>query len=66
MENMGQSDRTSNLRYALEVLDEYKHLGLDNQYANKLHEILERQLGEAGELASCCPAQPIRLPNDNG
>jgi len=56
------SDRASDVRYALEVLDEYSHLGLDEEYASKLREILERQLEATGGTVSCRPAEAIRFP----
>ena len=44
------------LRYALEVLDEYEHLGLDANHANKLRNILVRRIRETDESESCGPA----------
>ena len=55
-------DPAEELREALEVLEEYCHLGLDDEHANKLRKILERRIGEAEETESCCPAQPVRFP----
>ena len=63
IETLSPTDIASDLRYALEVLDEYHHLGLDAEHANKLRNILIRRIGEANESDSCCPAQPIRWPN---
>ena len=62
MQTAVHSDPAGELRYALEVLDEYSHLGLDDQYAAKLREILERRIEETEESLSCCPAQPIHFP----
>lgn len=50
------------LRYALEIMEEYTHLGLDDEYASKLREILQRHINEAEEALSCFPAHPIRFP----
>lgn len=66
METATHSDPTVELRYALEVLEEYCHLGLDDAYAMKLRGILERQITEAEEAPSCCPANPIRFPVATG
>jgi len=63
MQTRSLSDHAGDLRYALQVLDEYSHLGLDDEHANKLREILERQLNERDECSSCPPAQPIRFPS---
>ena len=48
------------LRYALDVMEESSHLGLDDQAANKLRAILLRRIKQA-ELASR-PAEPVRFP----
>jgi hypothetical protein len=63
MQTQPSSEHVSDLRYALDVLEEYSHLGLDDEYANKLREILERQLDETDETVSCSPAQPVRFPS---
>ena len=62
METVTHSDPAGELRFALDVLDEYSHLGLDEEYATRLREILERRISEAEEAVSCCPAQPVRFP----
>ena len=62
MQTQPTSAHASDLRYALAVLEEYSHLGLDDEYANKLREILERQLEDTDDAASCSPAQPVRFP----
>ena len=62
METTLKSDPAGELRFALDVLDEYSHLGLDDEYATRLREILERRISDAEESASCCPAQPVRFP----
>ena len=62
MQTQPASAHASDLRYALDVLEEYSHLGLDDEYANKLREILERQLEETDPTVSCSPAQPVRFP----
>ncbi len=50
------------LRYALEVMEEYSHLGLDNEAASKLRSILLRRINEAETALSCRPAAPVRFP----
>lgn len=62
METLSPSGYASDIRYALEVLEEYEHLGLDEEYASKLRDILQRQIDEAEEAVSCCPAHPVRFP----
>ena len=63
MQSQPASNHVSDIRYALAVLEEYSHLGLDDEYANKLREILERQLEETEQTASCCPPAPVRFPS---
>jgi hypothetical protein len=58
------SDPATDLRYALDVMEEYSHLGLDDQYATKLRDILLRQISEAEEALSCRPAGPVRFPEE--
>jgi hypothetical protein len=62
METTLTSEYASDLRFALDVLDEYSHLGLDDQYATQLREILERRICEAEDAPSCSSAQPVRFP----
>lgn len=50
------------LRYALDVMEEYSHLGLDDEAAGKLRRILLRRIEEAECALSCRPAAPIRFP----
>jgi len=47
------------LRYALDVMEENSHLGLDDEAANRLRSILLRRIKQA-ELTSR-PAEPVRL-----
>ena len=54
----------SDLRYALEVLDEYQHLGLDEEHVSKLRHILKRQIKCTEELVSCGPSQLIQVPGE--
>ena|SRR6516165_7392483 len=61
METAIQSDPAVDFRYALDVLEEYSHLGLDDEYATKLREILLHRISEAEETPSCLPAHPIRF-----
>jgi hypothetical protein len=62
METTLKSDPSGELRFALDVLDEYSHLGLDDEYATRLRKILEHRISDAEESVSCCPAQPARFP----
>jgi hypothetical protein len=49
------------LRYALDVMEENSHLGLDDEAANRLRDILLRRIKQA-ELTSR-PSEPVRLAN---
>jgi hypothetical protein len=55
-------DVVTELRYALDVMEEYSHLGLDNEAADKLRRILLRRIDEAEGAISCRPAAPVRFP----
>lgn len=55
-------DLVKDLRYALDVMEEYSHLGLDDQHAGKLREILQRNIAEAEDALSCSPAEPVHFP----
>jgi hypothetical protein len=54
-----RDDAAEDLRYALEVMEEYSHLGLDDEYAGKLRDILVRRIEHAETPLS--PAQRVRL-----
>ena len=41
------------LRFAIDVMDEYSHLGLDSEHASKLRTLMQRQIVEA---FNCRPA----------
>jgi hypothetical protein len=55
-------DHANELRYALDVMEEYSHLGLDDEAAGKLRRILVRRIMEAESALSCRPAAPVRFP----
>ena len=57
-------DLVTELRYALDVMEEYSHLGLDSEAASKLRSILLRRIDEAEAAISCRPAAPVRFPNE--
>jgi hypothetical protein len=48
------------LRYALDVMEENSHLGLDDEAANKLRNILLRRIKQAELTAR--PAEAVRFP----
>lgn len=54
-------DLANELRYALEVMEENTHLGLDDEAAGKLRTILQRRISEAEAALSCRPVSPIRF-----
>lgn len=54
-------DLVNELRYALDVMEEYSHLGLDNESAGRLRSILVRRINEAEAALSSRPAAPARI-----
>jgi hypothetical protein len=62
MEATTVANPVTELRYALEVMEEYSHLGLDDEAAGKLRTILVRRIREAEKKLSCRPAEPVRFP----
>jgi hypothetical protein len=56
------SDAATDLHYALDVMEEYSHLGLDDDYTRKLRRILLRRIKEAEAGVSMEPTDPVRLP----
>jgi hypothetical protein len=61
METTTSSDAATDLRYALDVMEEYSHLGLDDEFAGKLKQILLKRIKEAETAVSVDPAQPARF-----
>ena len=61
MQTTPNSDVATELRYALDVMEEYWHLGLDDEYASKLREILLKHIEEAEAALSVNPAHPVRF-----
>ena len=62
MDTRTKSDLVDDLRYALDVMEESSHLGLDNEAAGRLREILTRRIEDAHASVSCSPAVPVRFP----
>jgi hypothetical protein len=58
METTTNSDAATDLRYALDVMEEYSHLGLDDEFAGKLKQILVKRIKEAEAAVSAEAAQP--------
>ena len=50
------------LRYALDVMEENSHLGLDDEAATRLRNILLRRIKEAETVVSVRPTSPVRFP----
>lgn len=63
LDTVQKLDPATELRFALDVMEEYSHLGLDDEYAGKLRDILQRHIEDAEESLSCCPAQPVQFPD---
>jgi hypothetical protein len=57
-----KSDLVSDLRYALDVMEENSHLGLDAEAACKLREILIRQIDDAHATVSSPSPFPVHFP----
>jgi hypothetical protein len=55
-------DLVKELRYALDVMEENSHLGLDDDAAGRLRAILLRRIEEAENAASVRTAAPVRFP----
>lgn len=62
LDTKSKSELVSDLRYALDVMEEYSHLGLDDEAASKLREIIVRQIDDARAGLSCFPPAPFRSP----
>lgn len=50
------------LRFALDVMEENSHLGLDDETAKRLRSILVRRIRQAEESAMARPTEPVRFP----
>lgn len=62
LNTISRSDAATELRYALDVMEEYSHLGLDDEHAGKLRDILVKRIEEAETALSVRPAHPVRFP----
>ena len=65
MNNLVNPQLAEELRFALDVMEEYAHLGLDDATASKLRHILLRRINEAEVARSSRPAAPVRFPISN-
>ena len=54
-------DLANELRYALDVLEENGHLGLDDEAASKIRSILVRRISQAEQTVSSTPGAPVRF-----
>ncbi|MBS1804979.1 MAG: hypothetical protein JST28_16595 [Acidobacteria bacterium] len=61
MNTIARTDAATELRYALDVMEEYSHLGLDDEFAGKLRDILVKRIEEAEGALSEEPAHPVRF-----
>ena len=62
LDTKSKSELVSDLRYALDLMEEYSHLGLDDEAASKLREILVRQIDDTRAGLSCGSPMPVRFP----
>ena len=58
-------DAVTELRFALDVMEEYSHLGLDDEAANRLRNILLRRIDEAEAAVSSKSAAPVRYSRED-
>ena len=49
------------LRFAIKVMDEHSHLGLDSEYASKLRTLMLRQIEKAGTPKACRSADVVPI-----
>jgi len=61
MDTLVHPDLANELHYALDVMEEYSHLGLDDERASVLRNILRRRIAEAEAALSSRPAAPARI-----
>ena len=61
MEIISPEELASDFRYALEVMEESDHLGLDVEHASLLHDILQRRIDEA----SAAFAASVTIPSSS-
>ena len=63
------AELASDFRFALDVMEESDHLGLDDEHARLLHDILERRIAEANAAFSSKRSvrrvEPLPLPIDS-
>ena len=52
---------SADLRFALNVLDEESHLGLDSEYALQLQTVILKQIEQAEEVRKRRPVSEIRV-----
>jgi hypothetical protein len=63
MVNARQNPEVANeLRYALDVMEEHSHLGLDAEAAGKLRTILLRRISQAESAESAGATAPVHFP----
>jgi hypothetical protein len=53
------------LRYALDVMEENAHLGLDDEAAKRLRSILLRRIKQAESSVSTRHAEPVPFPSED-
>ena len=63
LDTKSKSELVTDLRYTLDVMEEYSHLGLEDEAASKLRAIILRQINDARDGISCCPPAPLRFPS---
>lgn len=64
MDTNSPNELASDFRYALEVMEESDHLGLDDEHTCRLREILQHRIEGASAAFSVKAAQPVLLPMD--
>lgn len=49
------------LRFALEIMDEYSHLGLDSEHAAKLRSLMLQQIAKAEQALRRSSDEPVAV-----
>jgi hypothetical protein len=63
LDTVSPVELVSDLRYALDVMEESSHLGLDDEHARLLRDILQRRIDEACAVLSVKPADCFSAPS---
>jgi len=65
IDTVSTSELVSDLRYALNVMEESSHLGLDDEYARRLHDILQRNIDRASAASPVRSSVPFPISSSS-